>query len=437
MGAKSSGSKGTTYREFFPKSTVDNRRRLIFTKSRIMKSYAYTTEIIKQKKDQSSDPEVTSIYVTTPLAIVPVNFTPFYLSPSEFESLPLGSKVTKVKCQIKPLGVKIAFDYGTTLTGTAATEYVAIGMASIGLNKKVSSYHGSYKTDATKPMVPKDTEPEYDFKERFYGIQGTIMCIPRHISQYFLICMINENFGGFGLDKFVRKFLINSMIGQVVLDYEYTPRMGQIGQQHNVNMPQQFKALKKPINENPREFVNVMGTVNPPFSILEATSQDDYLVGFNKQHTGSAKDETQWSTFNTSNYQQSIEKYGAFHPSGSNRSSLEVQPLAYIGIQAIPSLNPSKKSQDYVNACAYWEINCMIEIEVNISDSAFAFKNNIGYSDQLNLFPIRNVMGAQFEDLFNNVYTMAQYNNTNVNQDNESETSNVEMDTFVDLKHFN
>lgn len=60
---------------------------------RINKQLAYANKH-KQLASESLDKHLD--FFCTPLALIPVDFLPFYLSPGEYESLPNGCKVKNV-----------------------------------------------------------------------------------------------------------------------------------------------------------------------------------------------------------------------------------------------------------------------------------------------------------------------------------------------------
>lgn len=52
------------------------------------------------------------------------------------------------------LGVRTSFDFGTTLTGSANSVHVPIGMHAIGLNHVLQISNVTYESNADKPMIP-------------------------------------------------------------------------------------------------------------------------------------------------------------------------------------------------------------------------------------------------------------------------------------------
>lgn len=129
-----------------PRSIIVKPVSISFKKKIIWYSYGYAF-----KQLSSTAPE--GINYTTLLSYIPVDTDCSYLTPSEFYNLPIGSKVTHVSCDIQILGVRTSFDVGTTLTGTANSEHVLIGLCAINLNSLNNFTNATYKTDATKPMI--------------------------------------------------------------------------------------------------------------------------------------------------------------------------------------------------------------------------------------------------------------------------------------------
>lgn len=92
--------------------------------------------------------------VLTPYAYYPVDWVPWYMSPQEFLSLPFNSKIVNVKCDIHLIGTRTSFDHGTTLTGTATTEYVPIIKWCTGLNNKIYIDKPAFKIRIYRTYAP-------------------------------------------------------------------------------------------------------------------------------------------------------------------------------------------------------------------------------------------------------------------------------------------
>uniref|UniRef100_A0A8D8TGC3 Uncharacterized protein n=1 Tax=Cacopsylla melanoneura TaxID=428564 RepID=A0A8D8TGC3_9HEMI len=91
----------------FPLSDDSARGQLHFSKSRVMFSYAYKTDNLQ------GEGAIKNLQIhITPLSFIPVDFLPFYLSPGEYQSLPIGSRVDRVDCTVKIVGIRSAFNTG-------------------------------------------------------------------------------------------------------------------------------------------------------------------------------------------------------------------------------------------------------------------------------------------------------------------------------------
>lgn len=104
--------------------------------------------------------------VLTPYAYYPVDWVPWYLSPQEFTSLPFNSKIVNVKTDIHIIGTRTAFDHGTSLSGTATTEYVPIIKWCVGLNNKIYLENRPLKSESTEPMKPNGVKDK-SLQEQF------------------------------------------------------------------------------------------------------------------------------------------------------------------------------------------------------------------------------------------------------------------------------
>lgn len=82
-----------------------------------------------------------------------------------------------------------------------------------------------------------------------------------------------------------------------------------------------------------------------------------------------------------------IENYSAFDTKGTTRTNLVAQPNAYIGMCAIPQLKPGSENNDFLNACAYWEINCWCEVDT-VVDSIYTSNSGYCHPKAANVYPI-------------------------------------------------
>lgn len=345
------------------RSEESNTHYAEFSKSRICWAYAFAGAKINWK---DGDIDKMDLH-TTHLNLIPVDFLPFYLSPAEYGSLPEGSKVESVHCQVKILGVRSGFDVGATLSGVATSEYVPILHTAVGLNHEFHVKNYSYTTATSKPMVPTgvtEFNPKNVLNKWYYDANCQIMSIPRSAS-YFACIYQNQDAdeatdyerfkGGYPrLDKIVKSYLLHSAIGEEIINYSYVPKAGFITMPKKQCIP-----------------VNRMGECTIPrpphytwtlnFVVNQAKTLE-YLEYKPKDATAYNRSR---NTSYAYNYSQTIEQYGVYSPITGPVGRNNTQPQVHIGMCAIPQLNPATEDSSFVNACFYYEVNCQIRISWN------------------------------------------------------------------------
>lgn len=131
------------------------------------------------------------------------------------------------------MGTRTAFDHGTSLTGTATTEYIPILKHVIGLNNKLFIENRSYKLQPTEPIkVETLNDKTMDaYYEAMYG-EGGAMEIPRHLNWY-AVYLHNEKilnsldqsvYGNFRVDQVLHTALANHVLGKPLINYSYKPQ---------------------------------------------------------------------------------------------------------------------------------------------------------------------------------------------------------------------
>lgn len=337
---------------------------LSVSKERIFVSYGYSHETLSTEANYN----ITS----TPLALIPVDFIPFYLTPIEWKQLPAGSRVVHVSCSVTPLGTRTAFDHGTTVSGVATSEYVALGQVITGVNSSFYGHNASYDVSATDPMKPTGTKTisRQLMKDRFYD--KNIHGMPAAIKEYWVYKQnkgsappgrggkyMTHTMGNPRVDEKIKTFLINQAIGTPIAHYTYTPKNGYInpGKRHQV--PYHLADAK----------VHV-GSGRPQRAILNwwKNSNNDTLPGI----TGFDETPNYMKMVNSQDheYMSLLDHYDGW-TMGDGSASTHVQPQLHVGLLATPQLNPANADRTYLNSACYWKVECSITIQFNLS-SAYA-----------------------------------------------------------------
>ncbi|XP_044740138.1 uncharacterized protein LOC123301459 isoform X2 [Chrysoperla carnea] len=177
-GGSRSSNRGIGIIQRLPKGIGCNSTKLHFSKTFLMYSYGYAWPYFTV--DSNS-------YQATSLALIPVDFLPSYLSKTEFDHLPAGSRMTESNVK--------------------------------------------YGLDAANPMVPTsatkmDGTVLYD--KMYKGTALMILGIPRSISDYWALVRSttadknNPNTGGHPrLDKLINRFMVTNTADTNLCTYHY------------------------------------------------------------------------------------------------------------------------------------------------------------------------------------------------------------------------
>ncbi|XP_046600903.1 uncharacterized protein LOC124295332 [Neodiprion lecontei] len=371
------GSGGGPAIVSLPRSMDADGWKMSFHKSRVMFSYAYANVNLSTAFTNSD-------VMTTPLTYIPVDFLPFYLSPSEYDNMPPFAKVTNVWCRVRIIGVRSGFDTGATNSSTATAEYCPILMTAVGLNNKIDNLNMSYNTVATSPMVPTGTgalDSDLIHRKYYDSVASSVQCVPRSSSYYACQYWNKESHEPtdagnklqphtgkmFRLDKVVDLHLLNSAIGEQVIEYSYKPRSGFINRPKTSFVPWQRMGEQ---SRNQFGGFKHLTQWNKQLGQLEMVHNDTTAACFNV-----ATNRPLYS------YNQNIETYGTFSTRDDWITEGLPQPQVHIGMQAILQLNPSTESTTFLNAAVYYHIDCGCDI---VGDNSSIWTNGRAATHHIN-----------------------------------------------------
>lgn len=341
-----------------------------FRKSYIFFSYGFI-----HKRIQHED----NINYITPLMLIPVDCLGFYLDATEFTQLRGRSAVSSVRARVKPLGCRVNFQTSASVSSWATSEFVAIGQKAVGLNLCVPGRNRVYNPNATKPMDVTTSGPIVidDLDEKLYGrntFTGAISLVPRHLNLYYT--PITAKGAGDGTVKFthsngppkiecyVDRFLINTSIGQNIINYEYKPRDGTIVDIRLFdmnNLPNKFstKSENLMISMNPYTTAAIPPVVQEGRATLKATEADqEQLIN-------------DWTNFMTTHHYQYIEMPEIYDLTKGHIQG-NVQPQIHVGLTAVPAINPGSDRTDFQNSACYWAVDCECVVH-EYTNSAYRF----------------------------------------------------------------
>lgn len=124
--------------------------------------------------------------LSTPLCEIPWDRMFLYVNQGEFNVLPDGSTVNKIKCEVRTRNVRIAFPTNSTDNNLATLNQNKSTVHAVGLNLSLSTMPIKYTSfQANQPMIPTSMEKveESDYLNihyNMYGMNYDITRVPRH-----------------------------------------------------------------------------------------------------------------------------------------------------------------------------------------------------------------------------------------------------------------
>nr|QTE04113.1 MAG: VP4 [Emberiza spodocephala ambidensovirus] len=307
----------------------------------------------------------------TPYAYYPVDWVPWYISPQEYCSLPMNSKIVHVSCDIHLLGTRTAFDHGTTLSGTATTEYVPIIKYVTGLNNKVYIDNRPIEVNMTEPMMPQKVKNK-SLQEQFtvmYNTAGALE-IPRHLNWYasILYNKTSDKYDGvdtyvnYRLDKVLWTGLANKCMDSAIINYSFKPTNGYIKPTKKMIIPMYNKEDGFADDINPNQ-VLYKHTIPHVMKITPLGGEERGRVQVSAQLE---KTDFNYSNRIDNNYYQSVEGYTFLHVHSGQHSNFRNQPQVHLGLLATPALNPGAETANFLNSSIYTVTYAKCDVEFDM-----------------------------------------------------------------------
>nr|QKE54881.1 MAG: capsid protein [Parvoviridae sp.] len=335
-----------------------------YRKSWVFFSYGYKHTILTANNNN---------YFCTPLCLVPVDCLAFYMDDAEFSLLHGRAVVVEVRATVVPLGCRMNFQVNATKAGWATSEFVAIGQSTVGLNLAMPLENRSYTPDSTKPMQPIASSEisTTTLDDKLYGGRngtGMAQMIPRHLNIYATPIIassdnsetgnlvnkrFNDIYGAPKFDQYVERWLVNSCVGNPVLEYSYKPKQGYITDTYNTLAP----------NVEPNT-PNGTDWKWPAYITASEGSSSILSPQLNQESTaavqGGASDKTDALSVKYQNNlksirYQTIETYEMYDWSSGTPHG-NVQPQVHVGLTAVPAINPANDAVDFQNTSIYWSV---------------------------------------------------------------------------------
>lgn len=189
-------------------------------------------------------------YMTSPLAEIPVHKLALYLSPGEYDGLPLGTVVEHIHVKVVARNVQQQFQTNTSETTLATLNQNKDLIYAHGLNLTGYGANHFLTTTGTAPMVPTDiqapiyestTSPQYEgLQVDYYGKNSNAsdfktyvpkMCTGASttLKNYWCFHQADTVEGGWAFyQKYWKQFNAPDAIGVGICEYNYKPQVAPI-----------------------------------------------------------------------------------------------------------------------------------------------------------------------------------------------------------------
>lgn len=339
-----------------PKTPYTTR---IYRKNWIFFSYGFANNKI----------EGDNIQWCTPLSLIPVDLLALYMDHTEYACIGYGRSVAVMcKARVKPLGCRMNFQTAQTSSKWATSEFVAIGQSAVGLNLCITGRNRKYNPKASDPMIIESaTYPTMsEVEDKLYGKEsgtGAISLVPRHLNMYWAsltakkintATTFRHSNGPPKLDQYVNRFLINTCIGENIVNYSYAPKNGVIVDSYLCdfnNDKYNFRTSARAVETTIKPKLIQPNPPNPPVP----------AEGFLQMELHEYDNIVNWqNTFNSS-ILQTIELNNEYSWDHGHTQAV-VQPQVHVGLTAVPAINPGTEATDFQNTSVYWGVECELTV---------------------------------------------------------------------------
>nr|QUS52554.1 VP1 [Mute swan feces associated ambidensovirus 7] len=378
--------------------TFRNNQTLVFNKVHKMLSYGLEFKLLANGANE--------VCMTTSLLEVPWDRTFFYLSKSEFASLPQGARAVSAEIKIIQRNTRVAFESNATGSTLATLNQNKFGIKALNLPAKVSGSNFQYTVVANKPMSPTSVIPKtyggYDTKlygltplDNSFGIETAdgaqpwhTLGIPWHLNSYFCMQSDNTTFAanignetkiapGWGnYSQHVIEYDMNSFIGDMIHSQQYNfvcaplkkptvavyPCLNEDQISLNTDCGKQF-GMTASINPNINQGAVGTTTIQP----LTAWQFDNQDNDFNYAFTLDAL----------------LEKAPAF-TNGLHVFKNVRQPSIHVGVKPIPKLTSGIETAiEFTDAEAWFEVSATLHVAYDMNTDYPAFEGARTTDDQV------------------------------------------------------
>nr|AWV66981.1 Structural ORF [Ambidensovirus sp.] len=404
--------------------------KLVFRKHHCLLSYGLAWKI--SRLNATSKHYLT----TTSLMSLPVEYPFFYLSPTEWNWVKeiRGLKVESVKCKVVMRNPRTAFETNSSSTTLATLNQNKFLATATGLNIQTRGIDRSMKFGSGgESMVNQGTE-EYstakmkefikaayggttkspEFGEGFDFVPCSFNYLPMLHNRYFCAVAanndVNKDIGWPDLTQYIVKQDASFMTGKTILDYEYKPKYGLLGQPHQMRLNGYF-GNEDAAGYEKNHVLLMSRERNPLGQVFDTNIESGDMVS--KQTNIIDVEMFEWDALTGPSqdmYMTPIEKsqYVWKGPHVKDRS--KIQPSLHCGIYPVARLTTSDLTtvpKKFTDVEMLWDIDCEMECSYDFDTM------NLTHYDKPYLVPFEHATYINKLTANSQTYFQQQYSTVN------------------------
>ena len=329
-------------------------------------------------------------WLMTPMAYVPVDYLPFYMSKAQYDDLPGEAEVVSVACKVTPWGSRVSFQTNAETTAPATAQHVVVGMSATGLNLDPTFNWANRDVTESNTMIISTHAPPDEKKliTKLWGENNNADWFKNVPSTFGAVRQL-DIYGGPVVDNYVKpvpavgttpavaeyiptgwpdlstrtnRFAYDAFKGKPIMNYSYQPKFGVLKSKQRrwqSNRSDAGGELYTTHGGNDAQYGNLSinrKTADGPNGNQTGTSNQITLQSFTMKDV----------SFDSKSmvYQCMIERDRCRADISNSGAPVQVQPQLHIGILPVQANQPGA-SVGFVCAAAYWQIDRVIKIKVN------------------------------------------------------------------------
>lgn len=403
--------------------------KLVFRKHHTLLSYGLAWKISRLSATSNT------YFTTTSLMSVPVELPFFYLSPAEWNWVKeiRGVKVDVVRCRIVMRNPRTAFETNASTTTLATLNQNKFLATAIGLTSKTRGLDRTMVFGTSSDtMIPNSTKPYNTdeknkfvvsaygssektpkFTEGFANVPCSFNYLPMINNRYFCSVAqnnsLNKDIGWPDLSQYIKKEDASFMTGKTVIDYEYKPVFGLLGQPFQMRLNGHFGDDDDVHQSGKRFKKNKLALMSRDTNNLQQIYNVDVESGTMSAKSGDIIDveKDQWENIvDPSGYYLPIEKSQYVWQKPETRGHGKIQPSVHVGIYPVPRLTTTDLQNTpvkFTDVEMQWDVDCEMHLSYGFSDM------NLSHYDKPFLVPFEDAVFTQNIPQSKDLYFQSQY----------------------------